>query len=532
VKIQQLTYPPKSISSFLRDSAWDGNPSGLYPAEGVQSDIAQIKSALQIQFNASKRAVLYQVLKDQLQDRGSEQQKLNLERLLSSNGYVVATGQQIHIGLGPAYVLYKIVSAIVWAKKLKVEHPEDHFVPVFWMATEDHDVAEINHVDIQQDRYHWDCEWFTSVGDMPTQSLDGMFDWLQEKLGKSDEAKAKIETARTYFSKPSATLSTAMNEWVSDLFGEFGLLVLDPRDLRLKQLAQPLFEKALLDSSLLESFRNSTELLKAKGIEPPAHVGQSLVFWMDAHRRSRIEKLNEVFETIDGGKHWTPAEMNHVLNSDALRCLSANVLLRPLYQQAVLPCVTYVAGPSEYLYWLQTPEGFKTANLVAPQLIHRKGGVVLTQSQMKKINRLELSPLDCFLGIEGIKQELMERTLGENALNASILSVDAALQQQLKTLYHWNSPLLSEVKKEINKFVKWQKGMGKAAVEAHLESQFSAESWRAIEGIINTHLSVSQPQERSAHWVQWYILYGNDWIKALCNSVDYDSIQSYWWIEL
>jgi bacillithiol biosynthesis cysteine-adding enzyme BshC len=532
VKIQQLTYPPKSISSFLRDSAWGGNPLGLYPVEGVQSDITQTKAAIQAQFDASKRAVLHQVLKDQLKDRGSEQQKLNLERLLSSNGYVVATGQQIHIGLGPAYVLYKIASAIVWAKKLKEEHPEDHFVPVFWMATEDHDVAEINHVDIQQDRFQWDCEWSTSVGDMPTQSLHGMFDWLQEKLGKSDDAKARIETARTYFSRPSATLSTATNEWVSDIFADFGLLVLDPRDLRLKQLAQPLFERALLDSSLLESFKNSTERLKARGIEPPAHVGQSLVFWMDAHSRSRIERKDDGFETIDGEKQWTSAEMNQVLNSDALQCLSANVLLRPLYQQAVLPCVTYVAGPSEYSYWLQTPEGFKTANLVAPQLIHRKGGVVLTQSQMKKMNRLELSPLDCFVGIEGIKQKLMERTLGENALNASIQSVDAALQQQLKTLYQWNSPLLSEVKKEIDKFVKWQQGMGKAAIEAHLESQFSAESWRAIESIINTQLAVSQPQERSAHWVQWYILHGDAWIKALCNSVDYDSNQSYWWVEL
>lgn len=532
MKIQQLTYPPKSISSFLRDSAWGGNPLGLYPVEGVQSDITQTKAAIQAQFDASKRAVLHQVLKDQLKDRGSEQQKLNLERLLSSNGYVVATGQQIHIGLGPAYVLYKIASAIVWAKKLKEEHPEDHFVPVFWMATEDHDVAEINHVDIQQDRFQWDCEWSTSVGDMPTQSLHGMFDWLQEKLGKSDDAKARIETARTYFSRPSATLSTATNEWVSDIFADFGLLVLDPRDLRLKQLAQPLFERALLDSSLLESFKNSTERLKARGIEPPAHVGQSLVFWMDAHSRSRIERKDDGFETIDGEKQWTSAEMNQVLNSDALQCLSANVLLRPLYQQAVLPCVTYVAGPSEYSYWLQTPEGFKTANLVAPQLIHRKGGVVLTQSQMKKMNRLELSPLDCFVGIEGIKQKLMERTLGENALNASIQSVDAALQQQLKTLYQWNSPLLSEVKKEIDKFVKWQQGMGKAAIEAHLESQFSAESWRAIESIINTQLAVSQPQERSAHWVQWYILHGDAWIKALCNSVDYDSNQSYWWVEL
>jgi len=532
VKIKCIPYPSSSLSSFLRESAWEGKGLGLYPVEGVTANAAQVKERVQGHFDLLQRQTLQQVLREQLGEPIGALQRTNIDLLTEPNAFTVVTGQQIHIGLGPAYVLYKIASTIHWANQLKLQYPKDHFIPVFWMASEDHDVAEIDHVNLNQDRYQWDLPWSTSVGDMPTASLSGLFDWLTDKLGKTPQALERIEQVRAYYLKPQATLASATAQWVSELFAEFGLLVLDPRDVRLKKQARILFEQALFTQALHHTLQNATKALKEAKQTPPAHVGTSLVFWVDGERRSRIEPTKEGFQTADGALHWSKEDMREILQGDGIAHLSANVLLRPLYQQCILPCVAYVAGPSEYLYWLQTAQAFEQANLSAPQLLHRKGGVVLTPSQQKKIDRLGIQVQDCFLGVEGVKDLVVKRLVGENAVLKTVDTVTATLREQLQVLYQWKSPGLSESKKEIDAFLKWQKKLGKAATEAYLESQFSADAWQSTAQLIESQFSSAHPQERSLFWIQHWILYGDGWISAVCSCEDYRMDASFSVVEL
>lgn len=532
MNIQHAPYPPNSLSDFLRRSAWGNHPAGLYPAEGLVADIDPVLSGITHQFTAEHRKVVQSVFRTQMGDGITDQQRQNIDRLSDTETFVVVTGQQIHVGLGPAYVLYKIVSTINYCRKLNEQRPTQHFVPVFWMASEDHDVAEIASVQINQDTYTWQKEWHTAVGDMPTDDLIELFDWLQLRLGGGDEVQQRIASVRALYLAENATLASVTQQWVSALFGAYGLLVLDPRDVNLKRMAQPLFEQALFGDDLIASYRVSTEALKAAGQTPPVHVGQSLLFWMDDKARVRIEKTVDGYHTINGSHQWTATEMRALLGSEDIQQLSPNVLLRPLYQQAILPCVSYVGGPSEYLYWLQTTQAFQTAGMVAPQLLHRKGGVVITPSQKRKLDKLDMSFMSFFAGVEPLKQQLIAREQGENELLNAIKQSQTMLEQQLKTLYQWKSPMLSESKKQIDAFVKWNRKMGVEATDALIETKFSPVVWDSITSILTANFSLTAPQERKLFWVQYYFLYGQNWIDALCDSAEFAENQSYWMIEL
>jgi len=158
--------------------------------------------------------------------------------------------------------------------------------------------------------------------------------------------------------------------------------------------------------------------------------------------------------------------------------------------------------------------------------------VVLTPSQQKKIDRLGIQVQDCFLGVEGVKDLVVKRLLGENAVLKTVDTVTATLQEQLQLLYQWKSPGLSESKKEIDAFLKWQKKLGKAATEAYLESQFSAESWQSTAQLIESQFSSAHPQERTLFWIQHWILYGDGWISAVCSCEDYRQDASFTVVEL
>ena len=137
------SYPKDYISETLRKSAWSSDPLGLYPHEGIHSNWESITSSVSSQFGEEQRAELVEIILSQMGEAVSASQRENLESLKKDNTFLAVTGQQIHLGLGPMYVIYKIASAIVLCNDLKRKFTDKNFVPLFWMATEDHDVAEI-----------------------------------------------------------------------------------------------------------------------------------------------------------------------------------------------------------------------------------------------------------------------------------------------------------------------------------------------------------------------------------------------------
>ncbi len=525
------SYPKDYISETLRKSAWGKESLGLYPHEGIHSDWQAIISDVAHHFGVEQREELVGILNSQLGEGGSASQRENLDRLKQENTFVVVTGQQIHLGLGPMYVVYKIASAIVLCNDLNNRFSDKHFIPLFWMATEDHDVAEINHVDLFGDQFTCDIDWKTGVGGIPTQDLGGLWDWMKQKFQRDPEALQRIENLAQLYQTENQTLSTATAKWVSELFADFGLLVLDPNVAALKRRAIKIFEADLFVSSVFTAFSDQSAELKSQKITSPAHVRECNLFWIDAHRRERIVKEGNEFVLIDSGVKLDQSAMREILKNEPER-ISPNVLLRPLYQQAILPSVAYIAGPTEYIYWLQTSKAFAHLKVTVPALIHRKGGVVVTASQNKKLNLLGLTPQELFLDVSDLKLRLVEKLAGNSVLDFVHGNIENGIKEYLEVLYQWKSDLLVDAKKQSEAFLKVHRKTTDEAISRYLASKLSNDAWNSVIGMQNDTFSVTKPQERRIFFLQY--LLGNQaaWLADICEGDIYDSESAFWIINL
>lgn len=529
MNVVSQSYPNNYISATLRNSSWDGRSLGLYPFEGIHSDWQAVIEKVSNNFSSEQRKELADILVSQLGNGGSNSQLENVNRIKQENAFLVVTGQQIHLGLGPMYVIYKIASAIVLCNDLNDRYSEKHFIPLFWMSTEDHDVAEINHVDLFGDRFTYDIDWKTGVGNIPTQELEALWDWMKLKFQRVPEALKRIEDLKLIYQAKKQTLSTATAKWVSELFAAFGLLVLDPNVAALKKRAVRIFTSDLFDDALYSKFTAQSKLLKNQHISAPAHARECNLFWMDAHRRERIAKAGDGFVLVDSGQKLDRIAMREVLEKEPER-FSPNVLLRPLYQQAILPAVAYIAGPTEYLYWLQTTQAFAQLNLTVPALVHRMGGVIIPESQNKKLIRLGLTAKDMFLDVHALKTSLIEKLTGDNELESLQQNIENGIADYLQVLYNWKSELLVDAKKQADAFLKARRKMTDAAISGYLNAQFSESVWDSVLAMQGDTFSVGLPQERRDFFLQYFLNGQTDWLNALCNHRKYDRNSAFWLI--
>ncbi|MEO0901321.1 MAG: bacillithiol biosynthesis BshC, partial [Bacteroidota bacterium] len=199
-------------------------------------------------YNPKHRSILVESLKNQYKGFNvSETTKDNIDALLNQNTFTVITGHQLNLFTGPLYFLYKIVSTINLTVKLKEEHPDFNFVPVYWMATEDHDFDEINYFNFAGQKVQWNIEAAGAVGRLRTQDLDDLFKTWSSELGDSTNAqKLKSLFQKSYLEHDN--LSKATRYLVNELFGDYGLVIVDGDDSELKRLLIPYAQKDIFEN--------------------------------------------------------------------------------------------------------------------------------------------------------------------------------------------------------------------------------------------------------------------------------------------
>ena len=307
-------------------------------------------------FPAASRAILQTVLEEQYTAIGAEMPSVDLR---DEKTFTVTTGHQLNIYTGPLYVIYKLVSTINLARALKAAYPNQHFVPVYWMATEDHDFEEINHFFAFGTKYEWTTSQKGAVG----------------RFNLSDFPRIPFKNA--IFEKAYSegkTLSEAVRIYMHALFGAEGLVCLDADDARLKTLFAPIMEADLNQQVHEPIVRATTEKLEALGYKTQVAAREVNLFRLTENDRIRLEKGDQV-------------EM-----ADA----SPNVILRPLYQEVILPNLAYIGGPAEVAYWLQLKGIFDLHQVPFPILLPRNFAIVKTQKQAERAEKLGLSLADLF----------------------------------------------------------------------------------------------------------------------------------------
>lgn len=336
-------------------------------------------------FSAHNRLLLHNTLIEQyngLTLSNSVSENLNL--LKNENTFTVVTGHQLNICTGPLYFIYKIVTVINACKKLKEKYPEFHFVPVYWMASEDHDYEEIKSIRVFGKKYTWATHQNGAVGRFSTEGLPVLVETLPQNghLFKEAYKKNKI-------------LVDAVRHYVNELFKDDGLVIIDGDSRALKSSFTAVIKDDILNHTPKKLVDDTNTALEALGYKTQVFCREINFFFLDDNLRNRIEEKNGNFEVLDSDLHLDKQSLLKVIDETPEK-FSPNVILRPLYQEIILPNLAYVGGPAEMIYWLQLKRVFENYNVPFPILLPRNFALVIEQHIHKKFLKTGLEISDLF----------------------------------------------------------------------------------------------------------------------------------------
>ncbi|MBD1392973.1 bacillithiol biosynthesis cysteine-adding enzyme BshC [Mucilaginibacter glaciei] len=353
-------------------------------------------------------------------------QQINL--LGNDHTYTVTTGHQLNIFTGPLYFIYKIVTAIKLCRQLKDSFPDKNFVPVYWMASEDHDFAEINYTNIGGKKVHW---WYEASGATGRINPDTMRQALNQYKGvlgidgHADELGEMVETAYTKFDK----LADATRYLVNALFGQYGLVIIDADDHRLKEEFAPIIEQDIIEQNSFKNISAVNEQLTKLGVHIQVNPREINFFYLKDELRERLIFENDRYSVMNTDISFTEDELKQEIKTAPER-FSPNVVMRPLYQECILPNIAYIGGGAEVVYWLELKSNFDHYGIDFPILILRNSGLVIKKETAAKINSMELSPADIFKSTDEIKSSWVQKHSSHDlTLNEEWREIESAFEK-------------------------------------------------------------------------------------------------------
>lgn len=338
--------------------------------------------------NIENREVLYQVISSQYSKTGLKIPE-NLKDIKNKGAFTITTGHQLCVFGGPQYFIHKIISVLKIVENLKLKFKDFDFIPLFWMASEDHDFQEISSINIFNKNLSVSKEDGMGVGKLNPEIFTPILESLKD-LFKNDFRFKNLESIF------SAALSqqnwaNATRYWISKVFEKENLIVIDADDVKLKKLFLPIFKNELEDQFIYNSVENTNSKLRSLGYEPKINPRVLNLFFLEDEKRHRIIFEDNVFKI--GDINLNLKEILNLLNNSPEK-FSPNVLMRPLYQELLLPNLVYVGGPSELVYWSQLKKSFDQVDINFPILILRDHFNWMSEKSYKQWKNLGFSDND------------------------------------------------------------------------------------------------------------------------------------------
>ena len=321
----------------------------------------------------------------------------NIQSLSEARTFTVTTGHQLNIFTGPLYFLFKLITTINLSKKLKVHYPDYHFIPVYWMATEDHDFEEISYFNMFGKKYQWTTEQTGAVGRFDPSSLTEVLDQVRENVELFEKAYGRFKT-----------LADSVRFYVNELFGSEGLIVIDGDDPQLKAQFAPIMKDDILNQNAHHRVKQTNEQLIDLGYKLQAFSRPINFFYLDDFRR-RIISDGENFSVVDSDIKFTKREILSEIDHYPEK-FSPNVIMRPVYQEVILPNIAYLGGPAEIIYWLQLKRVFDYYKMSFPVLMPRNFGMIINQNTAKKAKKLGIANEQLFRSKQQLKADYLSRT--------------------------------------------------------------------------------------------------------------------------
>jgi bacillithiol biosynthesis cysteine-adding enzyme BshC len=512
MKAEYISYrDTQSFSSGLLsylEKAPELAPFYAYPAnlDGFRQIINQKKVK-------ADRQTLVKVLHEQYQGISlSVSVAQNLESLLQENTYTVTTGHQLNLFTGPLYFIYKIATAIKLARDLKAAFPDRHFVPVYWMATEDHDFAEINHTYSNGHKITWQQENQGATGRLSTEDLAETLKTYQRILGASPDALQLAQWVEEAYAG-QANLADATRCLVNKLFKAYGLVIIDADHPELKKQFAAVVTQDIIGQHSYREISQTNSALKTAGIEAPVNPREINFFYLKDGLRERIVQKGSTYEVLSTGIRFSEAELKQEINTHPEH-FSPNVVMRPLYQESILPNIAYIGGGAEILYWLELKSTFDHYGIDYPVLLLRNSAQLVYQQLMQQLKRLGLSLGDLFKPEQEIQKAWLLRKSDQNLnLNDSLDHINQTFEQLKKQAGSIDPTLVASTEAIKVRLTKALGNLEKKFIKA--EKRKHAEAMAKIEKLKASFFPNGGLQERSENFGPYYALYGQAFIEQL-----------------
>lgn len=511
IPFQNIESIPKLIKDFLNEEipAFSGFHFSLEKAF-LQADK---KSK---EYTSAQRKILTNVLNNQLKNlQLSEKQKDNIEALSHENTFTITTGHQLNLFSGPVFFIYKILQTIKTADFL-TQNSDKKFVPIFWLATEDHDFEEINHFKTENNFYQIKGKSGGAVGRILLEENSFIEEF--EKEFKDDVFGTQLILLAKKAYQKGRTLTEATKILVQELFAEFGLLMIDGDDVLLKNQMNAIFSEELQHQITYHFSKEKVNFLTEKYGKVQVNPREINLFYLD-EERNRITFDGEQYQIIDKNLTFTFEEMTKDWTK-----ISPNALLRPVFQEKVLPNIAYIGGNAEIMYWLELPDVFRKFGVEFPLLIPRNSLLYLKEKTFRKIEKSGveinhfLGNFQAFLNQKLLKESDLSKDLEEKEL--LVKTHFEELKEKAKTTaIPFKNMVEAEEKRQLKSFEKFRKRLLKAEKIVHAEK---------IEQLEKLYLEIHPAgkwQERTLNFSVFFSEEGQLWIDNCYQQIDVDNSQ-------
>ena len=438
--------------------------------------------------------------------------KANIDLLLKENTFVITTAHQPNIFTGPLYFFYKIIHAVQLAADLQTKYPDNNFVPVYYMGSEDADIEEVGSFVLGGAKHHWITKQTGPVGRMKVDdALVSLMQNIEGYWSVKGAGKTALEVLKQAYQKGN-TINEATIALVDAYFGQYGLLVLQPDDAALKSLFIPVMEK-----ELKEQFSQTAIQPTLKMLEREYHVqtqGRSVnLFYLKDNIRARIDRQGDLYSIVDTDLKFSQEEIIKELHAHPEN-FSPNVILRGVYQEMILPGVVFIGGGGELAYWMELKNVFDESGVHYPVLELRNSFAFIRAKQMEQWTSLGLTLADLFKPILDLEVLFVKKQATENLslseqisdlqklytrINEEVIKVDPTLGDHTMNLAHQSEKKILALEKKMIRAERRKEAVNIERIHAIKQSLFPMNSL----------------QERVENFAEWVGDYDWTWVEAV-----------------
>jgi len=432
---RELPHQPPLHLAFLDDFS---RVSSFYAHQSSIENAAKLAASLQ--YKQSQRNVVAAILREQNQAFGASASALENVGRLERGAFAVVTGQQVGLFGGPAYAFYKALSAIE-AVRLLAKFGVDA-VPIFWLATEDHDLDEVRHTNFFQGGKLVKFELPARPGHASAvgpQKLDSQIGEIVRAatLMFGGPAAGELASLLRASYTPDETYGSAFGKLFAGLFGKYGLILIDPLDARWHRLGEPVLRQAAEERNELNAalLVRNRELDRAGFASQVKVTGKSTaLFYLGNGGREAIHGSNGQFQA--DRQSWPAQELVKAVSASP-ELFSPNALLRPVMQDYLLPTIAYVGGPSEIAYFAQSTVLYDRILHRQPVFLSRAGFTLVDSKAQRLLQQYGMTAEDVWAGAQTVRKKLGAANISAN-LSARL---EKDVKQIRKLLEAWKGPI-------------------------------------------------------------------------------------------